>query len=63
MKARSPEEFFKSTPSAGNPQIDAELEHIILKATAAGRDSRYEDCGQFRDALSRYAERKFHERF
>jgi len=60
MKARRPEDFFQSTPSADNPLIDADLEHIILKATAADRDSRYEDCAQFRDALVRYAERKFH---
>jgi len=59
-KARNPENFFLSTPAAGNPRIDTELEQIIIKATAANRDFRYEDCGQFRAALARYAERKFH---
>jgi len=63
MKVRGPEGFFLSTPSEGNPKIDAELEYIILKAAAADRDSRYGDCGQFREALARYAERKFHVRF
>jgi serine/threonine-protein kinase len=63
MKACNPEDFFRSAPSADNPHIDAELEYIIQKAIAADRDSRYEDCGRFRDALARYAERKFHERF
>jgi len=63
MKARHPEHFFQSTPSADNPRIDAELEQIILKATAANRDLRYGDCAPFREALARYAERKFHLRF
>jgi len=60
MKARRPEKFFQSLPSDGNPRIDAELEHIILKAVAADRDFRYKDCKHFREAIERYAERKFH---
>jgi len=63
MKARSPEKFFRSLPSDDNPRIDAELEQIILKATAADKGFRYKDCRHFREAIERYAERKFHVRF
>jgi len=58
MKARAPETFFQKMPSMSSPQIDEEMERIIMKATSCGKDYRYAGCGEFKDDLSKYAENK-----
>lgn len=60
-KAKVPESFFIRKPSEVNPAIDLDLEKIILKATAANRDERYKDCGQFARHLMWYKEKHFKE--
>jgi serine/threonine-protein kinase len=57
-KARAPETFFQKTPSESSPRIDADMQEIIVKATACDKISRYADCRQLRLALMTYAESK-----
>jgi serine/threonine-protein kinase len=59
IKARKPETFFLSAPSASCPRIDGELERIILKAAACDKLARYENCARFKDDLRKYAESNF----
>jgi len=56
IKARDPQKFFLKMPSESSPKIDGILQNIILKATAAEKELRYADCGQFAEALRKYAD-------
>jgi serine/threonine protein kinase len=44
----------KQAPSALRPQIDSELEAIVLRAMRPRADERYETASQFYDALEEY---------
>lgn len=46
-------------PSQHRPEVDAELEHIMLKALSQDRGDRYPTCHAFEVALATYMHRKF----
>src|SRR5438552_19202679 len=47
----------KQAPSALRPEIDKELESIVLKAMYPRMDGRYETAREFFDALEEYSSR------
>jgi eukaryotic-like serine/threonine-protein kinase len=57
-KRATPDEFFIGTPSAASPFISASLERIILQATAARPQERYQECKPFLDDLRRLPHRR-----
>jgi serine/threonine-protein kinase len=52
-KKLTPDTFFTKLPSQVSPRIDSSLEKIILKATAATVEKRYQDCSELCDDLKK----------
>jgi serine/threonine protein kinase len=50
-KQNDPGSFFSKTPHEASPLVNGRLERIIVKATAARREERYQDCRSFRNDL------------
>ena len=50
-KQRDPGSFFAKTPRQASPLVSDRLERVILKATAARREDRYQDCRSFKNDL------------
>jgi len=48
-------------PSAINPEIDEELERIIMKALQSDRDNRYRSAAEFSESLTSYLRRFPHD--
>lgn len=48
----------KQTPSSLRPEVDRELEHIVLKAMHPRMDERYETAREFYEALEEYNARQ-----
>lgn len=59
VKMHAPDLLFICSPSEASASIDADLERIILRATAANQDERYVTCKGFHRDLVSYYERKF----
>jgi serine/threonine-protein kinase len=53
-KMEQPESLFLTSPSETSPGIDAQLERIILKATAPFREDRYASADAMRAALQQW---------
>jgi serine/threonine-protein kinase len=51
IKRQDPDMLFTCKPSQCNPSITPELERIILKATAAEPQNRYQSCSGFKQEL------------
>jgi serine/threonine-protein kinase len=50
-KQKDPGRFFSKTPRQASPLVNERLDRIILKATAARREDRYQDCRSFKADL------------
>jgi serine/threonine-protein kinase len=50
-KQSDPGSFFAKTPRQASPLVNEPLERIILRATAARRENRYQNCSAFRNDL------------
>jgi serine/threonine-protein kinase len=57
QKLRRKEGLFVKRPSEVNPTLDAEMDRIILKATAYRPEDRYPTCQAFLDDLTAYQRR------
>lgn len=51
-KARKPDSFFLKRPSECDPRVTAELEQVILKATAIRPEQRFASSDEFAQALT-----------
>ena len=54
LKIHRPEQVFGKKPSECSLIIDSELQKIILKATAADLQQRYQSCEELKDDIAAY---------
>ncbi len=59
LKMNNPEALYSMTPSQCCPDIDSELEKIILKAIDPNKERRYQTCRSFYLNLSLYMKNRF----
>lgn len=59
IKIRFQDRLFQKKPSELNPDVDHDLDDIILKAVAYDKNKRYQTCGEFGKDLEQYIKRRF----
>ena len=54
IKLRLQDRLFGKTPSQVNPNVDAALDAIVMKAVAYDKERRYSTCREFAQAIEAY---------
>lgn len=57
IKLRLQDRLFSKLPSHVNPQADAALDEIVLRAVAYDKERRYQSCGEFARAIEAYLQK------
>ncbi len=59
IKIRFQDRLFQKKPSQLNPEVDHELDDIILKAVAYNKENRYATCNDFGRDLEQYVKNRY----
>lgn len=59
IKIRFQDRLFQKKPSQLNPEIDHELDDIVLKSVAYNKDVRYASCHDFAVAVEQYMKKRY----
>ena len=59
IKIRFQDRLFQKKPSQLNPEVDHELDEIVLKSVAYNKQARYDSCQEFAKAVEQYMQNRY----